>query len=56
MTSWPPGAAPPRLFYRLTGLGLSLEVALAGPRNWAVEHMAEIDHANEAADQELDEG
>ncbi|WP_369383004.1 winged helix-turn-helix transcriptional regulator [Streptomyces sp. cg36] len=47
---------PPRVFYRLTELGLSLEAALAGLRNWAEEHMAEIDRANEADDQEADEG
>ena len=46
---------PPRVFYRLTGLGLSLEVALAGLRTWAEEHMAEIDCANQAADHEIDE-
>ncbi|MEV0280548.1 helix-turn-helix domain-containing protein [Streptomyces sp. NPDC050610] len=43
---------PPQVFYRLTGLGLSLEVALAGLRTWAEEHMTEIDRANEAVDQE----
>ncbi|WP_371131363.1 winged helix-turn-helix transcriptional regulator [Streptomyces sp. Ag109_O5-10] len=47
---------PPRVFYRLTGLGLSLEAALAGLRTWAEEHMAEIDRANEAAAEEADEG
>ncbi|MFJ5948233.1 winged helix-turn-helix transcriptional regulator [Streptomyces noursei] len=50
---------PPRVFYRLTGLGLSLEAALAGLRTWAEEHMAEIDRANEANEangQEVDEG
>jgi DNA-binding HxlR family transcriptional regulator len=47
---------PPRVFYRLTGLGLSLEVALAGLRTWAEEHMAEIDRANQATDQDADEG
>lgn len=47
---------PPRVFYRLTGLGLSLEAALVGLRTWAEEHMAEIDRANEAIDQEVDEG
>ncbi|MEY2231883.1 winged helix-turn-helix transcriptional regulator, partial [Streptomyces sp. BF23-19] len=46
---------PPRVFYRLTGLGLSLEAALAGLRTWAEEHMVEIDRANEAAAQEADE-
>ncbi|GHH79738.1 HxlR family transcriptional regulator [Kitasatospora indigofera] len=47
---------PPRVFYRLTGLGLSLEAALAGLRTWAEEHMAEIDRANDATDRELAEG
>ena len=43
-------ALPPRVFSRLTGLGLSLEAALAGLRSWAEEHMAEVDRANEAAE------
>ncbi|GAA4112693.1 helix-turn-helix domain-containing protein [Streptomyces hundungensis] len=47
---------PPRVFYRLTGLGLSLEIALAGLRTWAEEHMSEIDRANEASDHGVDEG
>ncbi|MGW6268894.1 winged helix-turn-helix transcriptional regulator [Streptomyces sp. NPDC055060] len=47
---------PPRVFYRLTALGLSLEAALAGLRSWAEEHMAEIDHANRAADQQEVDG
>ncbi len=38
---------PPRVHYRLTELGLSLEAALATVREWAEEHMAEIDRANE---------
>ncbi|MEU9948156.1 MULTISPECIES: winged helix-turn-helix transcriptional regulator [unclassified Streptomyces] len=46
---------PPRVFYRLTGLGLSLEAVLAGLRTWAEEHMAEIDRANYAVDQEAGE-
>ncbi|WP_227025521.1 winged helix-turn-helix transcriptional regulator [Streptomyces tsukubensis] len=37
---------PPRVHYRLTELGLSLEAPLAMVRAWAEEHMAEIDHAN----------
>ncbi|KPI23718.1 winged helix-turn-helix transcriptional regulator [Streptomyces sp. NPDC054950] len=49
-------SVPPRVFYRLTGLGLSLETALAGLRTWAEEHMTEINRANEANDQEVDEG
>lgn len=38
---------PPRVHYRLTTLGLSLEGPLAAVRAWAEEHMAEIDRANE---------
>lgn len=34
---------PPRVHYRLTELGLSLEVPLAALRTWAEEHMHEID-------------
>ena len=34
---------PPRVHYRLTELGLSLEIPLAALRTWAEEHMAEID-------------
>lgn len=36
---------PPRVHYRLTDLGLSLEVPLGALRFWAEEHMAEIDRA-----------
>jgi DNA-binding HxlR family transcriptional regulator len=39
---------PPRVHYRLTELGLSLEGALAVVRAWAEEHMAEVDRANAA--------
>ncbi|AYF74078.1 transcriptional regulator [Nocardia yunnanensis] len=45
---------PPRVHYRLTELGLSLEVPLAALRTWAEDHMAEIDRAN-AADAALDQ-
>ncbi|MBQ1118401.1 winged helix-turn-helix transcriptional regulator [Streptomyces anulatus] len=41
--------APPRVHYRITELGLSLEAALAGLRAWAEEHMAEVDRANESS-------
>jgi DNA-binding HxlR family transcriptional regulator len=41
---------PPRVHYRLTPLGLSLDEPLAAVRAWAEEHMAEIDRANHAAD------
>ncbi|HEY2694208.1 MAG TPA: helix-turn-helix domain-containing protein [Pseudonocardiaceae bacterium] len=37
---------PPRVHYRLTELGLSLEAPLAALRAWAEQHMAEIDRAN----------
>ncbi|WP_037360782.1 winged helix-turn-helix transcriptional regulator [Amycolatopsis orientalis] len=38
---------PPRVHYRLTALGASLESALAVLRTWAEEHMAEVDEANQ---------
>jgi DNA-binding HxlR family transcriptional regulator len=38
---------PPRVYYRLTPLGLSLEEPLAMVRAWAEEHMAEVDRANQ---------
>jgi DNA-binding HxlR family transcriptional regulator len=41
---------PPRVHYRLTELGLSLEAPLAALRAWAQEHMAEIDQANAVHD------
>lgn len=34
---------PPRVHYRLTDLGRSLEIPLAALRAWAEEHMDEID-------------
>lgn len=43
-------AVPPRVHYRLTELGLSLEVPLAAVRAWAERHMPEIDRANADAD------
>ncbi|WP_425565865.1 winged helix-turn-helix transcriptional regulator [Pseudonocardia ailaonensis] len=36
---------PPRVFYRLTPLGDSLEVPLAALREWAERHMPEVDAA-----------
>ncbi|WP_055490770.1 helix-turn-helix domain-containing protein [Streptomyces sp. TP-A0356] len=39
-------SVPPRVHYRLTELGLSLEAVLAAVRDWAEEHMAEVDRAN----------
>jgi DNA-binding HxlR family transcriptional regulator len=38
-------AVPPRVHYRLTALGLSLEQPLAALREWAELHMPEIDDA-----------
>jgi DNA-binding HxlR family transcriptional regulator len=40
-------SVPPRVYYRLTPLGLSLEEPLSMVRAWAEEHMAEVDHANQ---------
>ncbi|MFD5363573.1 winged helix-turn-helix transcriptional regulator [Streptomyces tendae] len=37
---------PPRVYYRLTPLGLTLEEPLAALREWAEAHMAEVDRAN----------
>lgn len=45
---------PPRVHYRLTELGLSLDRPLAALRAWAEEHMAEIDRANAASDAQSD--
>ncbi|MGN2639218.1 winged helix-turn-helix transcriptional regulator [Nocardia takedensis] len=33
---------PPRVHYRLTDLGMSLEIPLAALRNWAEEHIVEM--------------
>jgi DNA-binding HxlR family transcriptional regulator len=43
-------SVPPGVHYRLTALGLSLETVLAAVRDWAEEHMAEVDRANELSD------
>ncbi|MFC4907679.1 winged helix-turn-helix transcriptional regulator [Actinomadura gamaensis] len=43
---------PPRVHYRLTDLGRSLEVPLAAVRAWAEAHMAEVDRANARHDAE----
>ncbi|MEU1208608.1 helix-turn-helix domain-containing protein [Nocardia sp. NPDC005825] len=45
---------PPRVHYRLTELGLSLEIPLAALRTWAEDHMAEIDYANTVNDARAD--
>jgi DNA-binding HxlR family transcriptional regulator len=43
-------AVPPKVHYRLTALGRSLEVPLAALRTWAEDNMAAIDRAIAAAD------
>ncbi|MFJ1763306.1 winged helix-turn-helix transcriptional regulator [Amycolatopsis sp. NPDC088138] len=40
---------PPKVHYRLTDLGRSLEVPLAALRNWAEENMAAIDRARDVS-------
>lgn len=45
---------PPKVHYRLTDLGRSLEGPLAALRDWAETHMAAIDLANAAS--ETDDG
>ncbi|WP_199746334.1 MULTISPECIES: helix-turn-helix domain-containing protein [unclassified Amycolatopsis] len=41
---------PPRVHYRLTDLGSSLEVPLAALRSWAEDHMPQIDRTNAISD------
>jgi DNA-binding HxlR family transcriptional regulator len=41
---------PPKVHYRLTDLGRSLEAPLAALREWAETHMAAIDLANAACE------
>ncbi|MFI0718663.1 winged helix-turn-helix transcriptional regulator [Streptomyces sp. NPDC021224] len=41
---------PPAVHYRLTDLGLSLEVPLSALRVWAETHMPQIAHNNHTAD------
>ncbi|MDN3258865.1 helix-turn-helix domain-containing protein [Streptomyces sp. CSDS2] len=43
-------SVPPAVYYRLTPLGLSLDTVLAAVRDWAEEHMAEVDRANSLHD------
>ncbi|MFI2619572.1 winged helix-turn-helix transcriptional regulator [Streptomyces sp. NPDC018584] len=44
-------SVPPRVYYRLTPLGLTLVEPLARIREWAEEHMAEVDRANQRSDE-----
>ncbi|MGX1509977.1 DNA-binding HxlR family transcriptional regulator [Streptomyces collinus] len=43
---------PPRVYYRLTPLGLTLEEPLAALREWAEAHMAEVDSANRRSERQ----
>ncbi|MGW4546136.1 winged helix-turn-helix transcriptional regulator [Streptomyces violaceorubidus] len=47
---------PPRVYYRLTPLGLTLEEPLAALRQWAEEHMAEVDRAQRRSAEGEDRG
>ncbi|MFD8386017.1 winged helix-turn-helix transcriptional regulator [Streptomyces sp. NPDC059679] len=42
---------PPAVHYRLTELGLSLEIPLSALRVWAETHMPEINRSNQLADE-----
>ncbi|MBZ6282019.1 winged helix-turn-helix transcriptional regulator [Streptomyces olivaceus] len=42
---------PPRVYYSLTPLGLTLDEPLAALREWAEAHMAEIDRANRRSEE-----
>ena len=41
---------PPKVEYRLTGLGLSLSAAFCGVWLWAAEHLKEVEKARAAFD------
>lgn len=45
---------PPRVHYRLTALGLSLEAPLAALRQWAEEHMSQIDRGRSGQPSDLE--
>ncbi len=49
-------SVPPRVYYRLTPLGLTLEQPLAALREWAEEHMAEVDRANQLGEASAADG
>ena len=48
-------SVPPRVHYGLTPLGLTLEEPLARLREWAEEHMAEVDRANQRSQERTPE-
>ncbi|WP_121702151.1 winged helix-turn-helix transcriptional regulator [Streptomyces sp. BBFR25] len=47
---------PPRVYYRLTPLGLTLEEPLAALREWAETHMAEVDRAHRRSAEDASSG
>jgi DNA-binding HxlR family transcriptional regulator len=47
---------PPRVYYRLTPLGLTLEEPLAALREWAEKHMAEVDRAHRRSAEDASSG
>ncbi|MEU1048509.1 helix-turn-helix domain-containing protein [Streptomyces sp. NPDC005897] len=47
---------PPRVYYRLTPLGLTLEEPLAALREWAETHMAEVDRARRRSAEDASSG
>ncbi|GLL02174.1 winged helix-turn-helix transcriptional regulator [Dactylosporangium matsuzakiense] len=49
-------AVPPRVYYALTDLGLSLDAPLAVVRTWAERHIATIERARIAFGKEHDRG
>ncbi|MFI5688160.1 winged helix-turn-helix transcriptional regulator [Streptomyces sp. NPDC051636] len=49
-------SVPPRVYYRLTPLGLTLEEPLAMLRTWAEEHMVEVDRANQRSQEHTADG
>ncbi|MFD9497947.1 winged helix-turn-helix transcriptional regulator [Streptomyces sp. NPDC060035] len=49
-------SVPPRVHYGLTPLGLTLEEPLARLREWAEEHMAEVDRANQRSQEHTADG
>ncbi|MBZ6226124.1 winged helix-turn-helix transcriptional regulator [Streptomyces olivaceus] len=42
---------PPRVYYSLTPLGLTLDEPLAALREWAEAHMAEVDRARQRSEE-----
>jgi DNA-binding HxlR family transcriptional regulator len=49
-------SVPPRVYYQLTPLGLTLEEPLAMLRAWAEEHMAEVERAHQRSQERTADG